>query len=334
MIYFWHNRNEFNYSLNFFYESIGASKQSFHQMMQRSKKIQEEIFLLVELIKQIRKDHPTMNCRMMYYMINPVFVGRDKFESICKECGFLVGRPKSYRRTTDSNGVIRFENLLKEFVISDIDQVWSTDITYFDINGVFYYLTFILDNYSRRILGYHASSRLSTEQTSLPAMKMAIRTRGKQLKEDIIIHSDGGGQYYDDNFLLLTKKHKFKNSMCEFAWENGKAERVNGMIKNNYLIPWGTKTAKDLFKNIDRAVLLYNHEKPQSSLNRMTPVAFEEKMGKLALRNKLTMTKSIDEKGQILGAESPQLSVRNKSQNLDIISENGVKNNLKTVNVY
>lgn len=334
MIYFWHNRGELRCSLNLFYKSMGSSKQGFHQMVHRSKKLQEEVFLLVELIKQIRKDHPTMNCRMMYYMINPVFVGRDKFESICKECGFMVGRPKSYRKTTDSNGVVRFENLLKGFEITDIDQAWSTDITYFDINGVFYYITFILDNCSRRILGYQVSSRLSTEHTSLPAMKMAIKTRGNELKKGIIIHSDGGGQYYDDNFLVLTQKYKFKNSMCEFAWENGKAERVNGVIKNNYLIPWETKKPQELFKNVDRAVQLYNQEKPHTSLKRMTPVAFEEKLAKLALRNKSTMTESIDEKGLILGAKGPQLSVRNKSQNLDIISENGIKNSLKTVNVF
>jgi putative transposase len=304
MIYFWQNRSRLKCSLNYFYEAVGSSKQGFHQKLQRSKKLEEEVMLLVELIKQIRKDHPTMNCRMMYYMINPFFVGRDKFESICRECGFMVGSPKNYRRTTDSNGVIRFNNLLKDIEVADIDQVWSTDITYYDINGVFYYLTFILDNYSRRIIGYHASSRLSTEQTSLPAMKMAIKTRGKQLKEGVIIHSDGGGQYYDDNFLKLTAKYKFRNSMCEFAWENGKAERINGVIKNNYLIPWATKTAKELFKNVDRAVQLYNQEKPHISLLKMTPVAFEEKLVKLALPNKSMMKKSIDQKDKILGVSS------------------------------
>ena len=122
----------------------------------------------------------------------------------------------------------------------------------------------------------------------------------------IWVHSDGGGQYYDENFLDLTQKYKFVNSMCEYAWENGIAERVNGIIKNNYLIPWNTRTAKELFKNIDRAVTLYNHDKPHSKLNRMTPVAFEEKKLKLAQRNKSMMTESIEENGQFLGACSPQ----------------------------
>jgi transposase InsO family protein len=267
-------------------------------MMSRSKKVQGEVFLLIDLIKQIRENHPAMNCRDMYFKINPVFVGRDKFENICRECGFTVQKRKNYRKTTDSNGVVRFENLLKDYQVTAIDQVWSTDITYFDIGGVFYYLTFIIDNRSRRILGYHASSRLSTEHTSLPALKMAIKTR-KKVRKGIILHSDGGGQYYDENFLTLTEKYKFLNSMCEFAWENGIAERVNGIIKNNYLIPWNTRTPKELFKNIDRAVQLYNHDKPHSKLNRMTPVEFEEKSSKLVARNKSTMTESIDENGQV-----------------------------------
>jgi putative transposase len=125
---------------------------------------------------------------------------------------------------------------LAELKVDRIDQAWSSDITYFEIQGVFYYLTFILDNCSRRILGYHASSRLNTESTTLPALKRAIKSRGKKLKSGIIFHSDGGGQYYDSNFLALTRKHEFRNSMCEYAWENGKAERINGVIKNNYLI--------------------------------------------------------------------------------------------------
>ena len=278
MIYYRQNREILAYSLNFFYESLGSSKQNFHQKLQRSKRYEEEAFLLVELIKQIRKDHPTMNSRAMYYKINPVIIGRDKFELICKECGFLIEKRKNYRRTTDSSGVIRFDNLLQDIEITELDQVWSSDITYFEVDGIFYYLTFIIDNYSRRIVGHHASGRLLTEQTSLPALKVAIKTRKNCIKEGLIFHSDGGGQYYDDNFLALTKKYKMMNSMCQAAWENGKAERVNGVIKNNYLVHWNIKTPKELFKNVDRAVRLYNEDKPHSRLDKLSPVQFEENL--------------------------------------------------------
>ena len=278
MIYFWQNKHRLNYSLNFFFKSLGTSKQSFHQMLQRSKKQQEEVFTLIEIMKQVRLNHPTMSCRMLHYKIKPGFIGRDKFENLCRESGFMVKMTKNYQKTTDSNGVIRFPNLLQNIRLTSIDQVWSSDITYFDINGVFYYLTFILDNYSRRILGHHASIKRSTEQTSLLALQMAIKVRKKPFKEGIIFHSDGGGQYYDDNFLKLTKHYKFKNSMCEYAWENGKAERINGIIKNNYLIPWGTKTPSDLMKNIDRAVKLYNEDKPHIRLGKLSPIEFEKNL--------------------------------------------------------
>jgi len=291
LIYYWYHRSELSSSLNFLYSSVGISKQGVHQLLSRSVREQEEIRLLLEIIHQIRKDHPRMSCRSLYDKIKPGFMGRDKFEALCKAFGLQVVKARNARRTTDSSGVIRFENLLIDKAITDIDQAWSSDITYYELQGVFYYLTFILDNYSRRILGYYASGRLNTENTTLPAMKRAIRTRGGSLKEGIIFHSDGGGQYYDTSFLELTRTYKFRNSMCEYGWENGKAERVNGIIKNNYLIPWGVNTPESLLKNLDRAVQLYNFDKPHSALKRMTPVEFEKKVIALCVQTKETASK-------------------------------------------
>lgn len=266
------------------YRSVGVSKQAFHQHLKRRRSHQEEVLNLREIIRQIRDDHPTMCCRDMYFKINPVFMGRDRFEALCREYGFMGERKKSARRTTDSTGVVRFDNLLQDKKLTGMNQAWCSDITYFEIDNSYYYITFILDCYSRRILGHHVSSRLFTEQTSLPAMKKAIRTRGKDLPAGIIFHSDGGGQYYDQEFLSLTKQFGFRNSMCEFAYENGKAERVNGVIKNNYLKHWHIQDLGQLVTQVDRAVHLYNTDKPHSSLQRQTPTSFEARYSKLALR--------------------------------------------------
>lgn len=65
---------------------------------------------------------------------------------------------------------------------------------------------------------------------------MALKRRKHYIPEDMIFHSDGGGQYYDKAFLKLTEAYKMSNSMCAYAYENGKAERINGVIKNNYLV--------------------------------------------------------------------------------------------------
>jgi hypothetical protein len=247
-------------------------------MINRYLKQEEEIILLVPIINEIRVDHPTISCRAMYYMVNPVTIGRDKFEKICKDLGFVIEKKTKHIRTTDSTGVTKFDNLTIDLELTDIDQLYSSDITYYKVGNVFYYITFILDCFSRRILGHSVSSRLFTEYTSLPALKMTLKNRGNKVKEGIVFHSDGGGQYYDKEFLELTKKHKFKNSMCEYAWENGKAERINGVIKNNYLVHRKIETMADLVKEVDHSVTLYNEEKPHKNLKYMTPDDYEKKI--------------------------------------------------------
>ena len=285
MLYYWHHRQQWPDSLNSMYRVGQISKQGFHKKLSRHKRHAEESANLIEIIRQIRSDHPTMCCRSMYYKINPMYMGRDRFEALCRAHGFMVQPRRSGRRTTDSTGVVRFDNLIKDLELTHIDQVWSSDITYFELDNCFYYITFIIDCFSRRILGHHVSSRLLTEQTSLPALKRALKTRSNRIPKGVIFHSDGGGQYYDDNFLAMTKKYHMKNSMCEYAYENGKAERVNGVIKNNYLRHWNIQDLGQLIKNVDRAVRLYNQDKPHTSLDRLTPVQFEKKFATLEQLN-------------------------------------------------
>ena len=263
--------------MNILYRSIEISKQAFHQNMNRHQLMKSEQGQLLLLIYQIRENHPTMGIRDMYYKLKPQSMGRDAFELFCKSEGLMSKRAKNWHRTTDSSGVIRFDNLLIGLEVIRINQVWQSDITYFEVNKRFYYITFIIDAFSRIIVGYKASKRLTTEQTTLPALEMAVRMRMKQKQsiEGLIFHSDGGGQYYDKEFLKLTGKYKIKNSMCEYAWENGKAERLNGVIKNNYLIHRDIRSFDELKKEVDRSVFLYNNEKPHIKLQRNTPIKFE-----------------------------------------------------------
>jgi putative transposase len=125
-----------------------------------------------------------------------------------------------------------------------------------------YYITFIIDNYSRFIVGWSVSDGLKTEQPTLRALKLAVKRRGGVDLTGLIFHSDGGGQYYAKACLAYTREKNMVNSMCEYAYVNGKAERVNGIIKNNYLRPWGCSNKAELVKNVDRACSNYNNEKP------------------------------------------------------------------------
>jgi len=263
--------------MNFLYKSIGISKQAFYQYLDRflvRKSEQEQLLLL---IYQIRENHPTMGVRDMYYKLQPTTMGRDVFEEFCRQEGLMSKRAKNWARTTDSSGVVRFDNLISELTIDKMNMIWQSDITYYELNGRFYYITFIIDAFTRRIVGHSTSQRLTTEQTTIPALNKAIKLRNKanQSIENLIFHSDGGGQYYAKEFLKITSKYKIKNSMCEYAWENGKAERINGVIKNNYLKHKSINSFEELIKEVDRSVYLYNFEKPHIKLQRKTPFEFE-----------------------------------------------------------
>lgn len=262
-------------SLNRLYRVLEISKQAVHQRMNRQLRQDSYHHQLLFLVYEIRTDHPTMGVRDMYYLLRPEFMGRDAFEEFCRGYGFVSERPVNYSRTTDSQGVIRFDNLTIGLKLSGINQLWVSDITYFEVNRKFYYLTFILDAYSRLILGYSVSKRLFTEQTTLSALQMAVvRRKGLDLK-GTILHSDGGGQYYDKEFLKETRVLGLINSMCEYPWENGKAERINGVIKNNYLKHRSIGSFGELVKEVDRSVQLYNEIKPHKALNRVSPLTFE-----------------------------------------------------------
>lgn len=264
------------YSLNKLYKALSISKQSFHQRMNRLLKEEAYEHQLLHLIYELREDHPTMGCRDMYYMLKPDFIGRDRFELFCKVHGLSSVRPVNRSKTTNSSGVIRFVNLTFDLTLTNMNQLWVSDITYFEVKGKFYYITFIMDAFSRRIIGHSTSRRLFTEQTTLIALKMAVKTRKGQNVQGTIFHSDGGGQYYDKEFLDYTHSLDLKNSMCEYPWENGKVERVNGVIKNNYLKHRSIDNFDELCKEVDRSVRLYNESKPHSSLQRLSPITFEK----------------------------------------------------------
>jgi transposase InsO family protein len=165
--------------------------------------------------------------------------------------------------------------MIKDIEVTHVNQVFVSDITYFDIGSETYYLTFIMDLYNREIVGWSASDNLRTESTTLPALNRLIYERGRANLKGAIIHSDGGGQYYCSEFKTLTKSLEMINSMTEEkVYENSHAERLNGVIKNNYLYPYGPTNMKSLKKLLDKAVFMYNNGKPHKALGKLTPSMF------------------------------------------------------------
>jgi transposase InsO family protein len=244
-------------------------------MFKRRKYKLEEQEQLIPLINEIRRDHPRMGARDIYVKLKPSCMGRDQFERFCMDSGYRIKPLKNFRITTNSIGVTRFPNLIKDIKLTGINQVFVSDITYYEIGPKTYYLTFIMDLFNREIVGWSVSDNLRTENTTIPALHMLIKTRGKVNIKGAIFHSDGGGQYYSNEFKALTRELGMINSMTESSvYENSHSERLNGIIKNNYLYPYGPKDEKSLKRLTSKAVIMYNTEKPHKALGKMTPVEY------------------------------------------------------------
>lgn len=245
-------------------------------MLSRRKYKLEEQEQLIPLINEVRQDHPRMSARDIYLKLQPSCMGRDQFERFCMDSGYRIKKLKNYRVTTNSLGVTRFPNKIKDIKFTRVNQVFVSDITYFDIGNDTYYLTFIMDLYNREIVGWSASDNLRTESTTLPALHRVIKERGRANLNGSILHSDGGGQYYCKEFKKLTKEMEMVNSMTEEkVYENSHAERLNGIIKNNYLYPYGPTSLTTLKRLLDKAVLMYNTGKPHKALGKLTPIMYK-----------------------------------------------------------
>jgi putative transposase len=257
------------------YKVLGVSRQAFHQYRMKTARQLQETQNMIESIRTLRCEHPRLSCRKIYRLLQPVTLGRDRFEQFCFQHGFKLYRKRSYHRTTDSRGITRFDNLLADRELSGVNQVWVSDITYYRIGERYYYITLIMDRFSRAIVGHSVATSLHTDVTTLPALKKAIETR--KPGNGLIIHSDGGGQYYAKEFKDLTSHRKFLNSMGKCAYDNPHAERLNGTIKNDYLIHYRPRTFDELQQLLEKAVYNYNNQRPHSSLKELSPIQFEKK---------------------------------------------------------
>lgn len=228
----------------------------------------------IEMVKVIRERHPMMGARPLFYALKITDIGINRFERLISGSGLGIERKKLWIKTTNSNhNYYKYDNLTNGLVLNNIDQLWVSDITYWIEQGKHYYLLFILDVYCRQILGYTASENMYTIN-NLKALEISFQKRGKRQFEQLIHHSDKGSQYCSLDYVKALKKAKISISMAGNSLENPYAERLNGIIKNDYLQYYDTSSFVKLGKSLDRVVWLYNNERPHSELYNMTPVAF------------------------------------------------------------
>lgn len=226
-------------------------------------------------------------------------MGRDKFMELAKANGLLAKIPKSFKRTTFAVKSSKYSNLLVNKKITDVNQVWVTDITYFRILDRFYYISLLMDLYSRKIIAYCAALTLEAIH-SLEVLKNALLNRSLTSFEGLIHHSDKGVQYFYNPYTDLLEKNKIKISVANMVLENSHSERLNGIIKNEYLENFHIQNFQQLQKSLSKTVLLYNNERPHLALNLQTPKEFEENLKNIPIEKRQILTPFTENKTQII----------------------------------
>lgn len=228
-----------------------------------------------ELVQAERVKQPKVGGKKLYKEFQKqgidVEVGRDKFFEILKEHGLLVKRRRSYRKTTDSNHSWRMhKNLIKFKESFNPGEVVVADITYIETLEGYSYLSLITDVGSRKIVGYHLSKSLAVEGC-LEAMKMAWQELKGKAK--VIHHSDRGIQYCCKAYMKYLRKKDIVSSMTEedHVYENAIAERVNGILKDEFLLGERIQSHTVAKKMVKEAVNMYNSKRLHMSLNYQTP---------------------------------------------------------------
>lgn len=271
------------------YAIAGLTKQALWKHKKRQDIIDNTTRQIVEKIKAIRKHHKRMGCRHMYFASDePLPVGRDAFEQIGLANGFRIKRKRNVMKTTWSQRVEIYPNLIEGLTINGINKVWQSDMFYLKIEGKNYYGVTIMDVYSRKLLALHISKSLSAVQLKA-AMKKALRARSGQDVRGCVFHSDRGSQYIASSHKKLLNSEGIKISMCLLPQENAYVERVQGTMKYDYLEPFelGEKNLRFMTPKIMR---YYNEERPHSNLNMITPDSFEYLLARLPENSRPEMT--------------------------------------------
>lgn len=259
---------------------FGISRQAYYQNSWKAIDTSIEEELIVQEIKVIRKNHRRMGTRKLYEKLTPfmqehgIKMGRDALFDLVSRNHLQVRRRKRRIQTTQSFHWLRkYPNLIRDFVPIQPNELWVSDITYWKINYTdFAYISFITDAYSRKIVGYHLADSLEAIE-SVKALKMALSTLDKRQENNLIHHSDRGVQYCSKEYVKLLKDYHIKISMTENGdpLENAIAERINGIIKEEYLFDYQLKDIKEAKALLKEVVELYNTERPHMSIGNLTP---------------------------------------------------------------
>jgi transposase InsO family protein len=253
------------------------SRQNFYKARRSRQRRSVDEQFVKQLVEAERAQQPRLGGLKLHSILREdlasegVHLGRDRFFEVLKNQGLLLEPlPRAPRTTNSYHSLPVFRNLIKELEVTGPNQVWVSDITYIRTQDDFMYLSLITDYYSHKIVGYHLAQTLETKDT-LKALDMALEHLPSGATP--IHHSDRGCQYCSHEYVQRLQEGGLLISMTEenHCAENAMAERMNGILKQEYSLGCVFRTGAQALLAVDEAVYLYNVCRPHRSLNLRKP---------------------------------------------------------------
>ena len=261
---------------------VGMTRQNFYKARKDRQRREVDEQFIASLVKAERAIQPRIGGLKLHSMLKPeckdagIKVGRDLWFEILGNQGLLLEPLPKAPRTTDSrHNLPVFTNLIKDLKPTGPNQIWVSDITYIRVSDGFMYLSLVTDMYSRKIVGAHLGDTLEAVET-LKALEDALGQLPPGV--ELIHHSDRGSQYCSHKYVERLQEHGISISMTEdnHCAENSMAERVNGILKQEYYLKQEFKRKAHARRAVREAIELYNGRRPHRSLNMLTPNQVQE----------------------------------------------------------
>lgn len=205
--------------------------------------------------------------------------GKHRVRRLMRRHGLEAKRVKQFKRTTqrDPRHAVAPNRLEQDFTATRPDEKWAGDITYIRTAEGWLYLAVVLDLFSRRIVGWSMSNRI-TRQLVIDALNMAITQR--RPTAGTIHHSDRGCQYTSSEFGKLLARHQvvasmsgtgncYDNAVVESFFSTLKLERVHHMRYRTR-----AEAETDIFFYIEA---FYNRYRRHSTLGYVSPAVYEQR---------------------------------------------------------
>jgi len=259
-------------------ERLGYSRQSFyHAQTERRRKAVDEQFV-IDAVVQARMVHPRCGTRKLLKYTRDtlaragISIGRDRFFDLLRTHDMLVKRRKAFvpRTTRFDDSLPLSRNLVSGKVFDAPNQVFVADITYIRCMDRFLYLTLVTDLFSRDIVGWCLSDDLATGGC-LKALEMAYGVVPPGVT--VIFHSDRGCQFASREFRARLDEYGMVSSMTEelHCYENSIAERVNGILKQEYYLDVEFKDRDEALEAVEHVIEVYNTLRIHDALGGITP---------------------------------------------------------------